>query len=300
MSISARPIVVGIDGSTAALHAARWAAAVARAFGAPLELVNGTAGSGYPLVDAAQAIRAAVAAAHAENSAAMLKSTEEQLRSEFPDVDVVTLDSDEPINVLLSARSCSARLIVLGSQVLSPTTALLVGSTTLSVMARAECPVVAWRGDSGAPSDKPVILGIDGPQTGSVAIQSSFRFAKRFGVELHVVHAWSSIRTPAGLIEPLMADWDGYETLLWQELMAILEPWTKLYPDVEVTYFVEREGSGEALLRHAVDAQLVVVGQRHTTLPGLFLGSTSLNLLHHSPVPVMTCHTPKIIADREG
>lgn len=63
------------------------------------------------------------------------------------------------------------------------------------------------------------------------------------------------------------------------------------YPDVEVTYYVEPEGSTKVLLRHAAEAQLVVVGnRRHNALAGAVLGSTSLNLLYHSPVPVMLCH----------
>ncbi|MET0992571.1 MAG: universal stress protein, partial [Mycobacterium sp.] len=45
------------------------------------------------------------------------------------------------------------------------------------------------------------------------------------------------------------------------------------------------------LLRHVDDAQLVVVGSRgRGPLAGAVLGSTSLNLLHHSGVPVMICH----------
>lgn len=51
---------------------------------------------------------------------------------------------------------------------------------------------------------------------------------------------------------------------------------------------------GKALLRHAEDAQLVVVGTRgRNALAGTLLGSTSLNMLHHSPVPVLICRDPE-------
>jgi len=58
-----------------------------------------------------------------------------------------------------------------------------------------------------------------------------------------------------------------------------------------VTHFVEPGGASKALLQHIEDLQLVVVGSRGRTLvTGVLRGSTSLNLLHHSPVPVMVCH----------
>ncbi len=52
---------------------------------------------------------------------------------------------------------------------------------------------------------------------------------------------------------------------------------------------------GRALLDHLSDAQLVVVATRRSNaLSALLLGSTTLNLLHHSPVPVLVCreHEP--------
>ncbi|MGV0849866.1 universal stress protein, partial [Mycolicibacterium phlei] len=45
-----------------------------------------------------------------------------------------------------------------------------------------------------------------------------------------------------------------------------------------------------ALLRHLDGAQLVVVGSRgRGVLAGAVLGSTGLNLLHHSPIPTVIC-----------
>lgn len=96
------------------------------------------------------------------------------------------------------------------------------------------------------------------------------------------------LRPLPGLISPNVTDWDGLKALGWQGLLRLLEPWTKRYPDVEVTYYVEPEGSTKVLLRHAAEAQLVVFGNRRdNALAGAVLGSTSLNLLQHSPVPIM-------------
>jgi nucleotide-binding universal stress UspA family protein len=100
--------------------------------------------------------------------------------------------------------------------------------------------------------------------------------------------------TPAAVSElPYLIDWDALEAAQWTYLLSAVEPWSKEYPSVEVTYFLEPHGASQALLRHVADSQLVVVGSRgRNILTGALLGSTSLNLLHHCPVPVMLCHTP--------
>jgi nucleotide-binding universal stress UspA family protein len=292
MSHDAQPIVVGVDGSDAALAAAKWAASLAEKLSAPVELVNGMPGTGRALADAVSAIRAAALADHRERATLVLKQTEEELRSAYPGIDVLTLRADEPVDQLLAARSATARLVVVGSELITPSMALLVGSTTLAVGARATCPVVAWRGAVQTVTDDPVVLGVDGAHTGAAPFEAAFEFAHRVGAGVKAVHAWAHFTSPA--TNPLLIDWGGLETLQWDELMTELEPWTNRYPHVPVTYFVEPCGAAEALLRHANQAQLVVVGNRRkNALAGALLGSTSLNMLHHCPVPVMLCHTPK-------
>lgn len=290
MSDTAKPVVVGVNGTTGSLKAARWAAAVADKLGAPLEIVNARHGTRHALSDAAAAIRAAVATAQRESATEMLKSIEEQIRAEFGRLDVLTVRSDEPIDTLLAARSRHARLIVLGSDEVSAASALLVGSTTLAVSPQSACPVVAWRGEATSPTDQPIVLGVDGERTGPAAFATAFEFADRFGVELRAVHAWPAPRPPE-LITGFLADWDGLEALQWHSLLNVLEPWAERYPDVTVTHFLERDNAGEALLKHSADAQLVIVGNRgRGALASALLGSTSLNLLHHCRVPVMLCH----------
>ncbi|MGZ8813367.1 MAG: universal stress protein, partial [Mycobacterium sp.] len=115
MSTFTGSVVVGVDGTTASRGAARWAAAVAEKFGAPLEIVNGCHATGRPLTDAAAALLAAAVTAQRESAETMLKSVEEEIRGDFGSLDVFTILSDEPVDVLLTARSRSARLVVLGS-----------------------------------------------------------------------------------------------------------------------------------------------------------------------------------------
>jgi nucleotide-binding universal stress UspA family protein len=288
------PIVVGIDGSDESTSAVRWAAAVAKRFDAPLELINGLPGTNYLLTEAATAIRSAALAEYREHGAAILKSAEEEARATVSGIEVFTLRCDEPAAALLASRSHTAQLVVLGSESITPAAALLVGSTTLAVTTRSACPVVVWRGQQDALTDQPIVLGVDGKRTDAVAFQTAFEFASRFDVELKAVHAWPSFRPPSWMTNPYLVDWDGLETLEWANLLNSLEPWTDRYPHVRVTNFVEPDGPATALIRHASDAQLVVVGSRNRPLlANTILGSTGLNLLHHCPKPVVVCHSTR-------
>ncbi|MGZ8747797.1 MAG: universal stress protein, partial [Mycobacterium sp.] len=241
MSTFTGSVVVGVDGTTASRGAARWAAAVAEKFGAPLEIVNGCHATGRPLTDAAAALLAAAVTAQRESAETMLKSVEEEIRGDFGSLDVFTILSDEPVDVLLTARSRSARLVVLGSDELTPAAALMIGSTTLAVSAHSACPVIAWRGSNAVPTDRPVVLGVDYEHTGPDAFRAAFEFANRFGLALNAVHAWSAFRPPLDAITPYGVDWDALEALQWQDLLNVLDPWTELYPNVAVTFFVETE-----------------------------------------------------------
>jgi nucleotide-binding universal stress UspA family protein len=293
MSETTWPVVVGVDGSDTSMAAATWAAAVAAKLEVPLELVNGMPGTGRPVADAVKAIRAAALAEHREHATVILKSAEEKVRAAFPGIEVFTLRSDEPADTLLTSRSRTARLVVLGSDDVSPTAALMVGSTTLAVSTHSVCPVIAWRGTSVAPTDQPIVLGVCGDQTDGAAFNAAFELADRFGVAINAVNGWSAFRTPADAIVSRLIDWDALEAMQWQGMLNTLYPWTELYPKVAVKYFVEPDGASTALMKHAAESQLVVVGTRgRNALAGALLGSTGLNLLHHSPVPVMVCREP--------
>ena len=288
MSDSTRPVVVGVNGTTEAMAAAHWAAAVADKFSAPLQIVHAKPDAGRLLTGAAAAILAAAITEQQESAEAILKSVEEEVRAEFSALPIFTTEYDERAAIVLKELSHHARLIVVGSEEVAPTAALLIGSTTAAVAAHSACPVVAWRGCHPTPTDGSVVLGVDGVRTGAAAFTAAFEFADRLGVGIKAVRAWSEFRPLPGTTNPYLIDWDSLEAIQWQKLLDALAPWTELYPDVEVTHFVEPDGASKALLHHV---ELVVVGNRgRNVLAGTLLGSTSLNLLHHSPVPVMVCH----------
>jgi nucleotide-binding universal stress UspA family protein len=289
--------VVGIDGSDGALDAARWAGAVAQRFGAPLRIVHALPSIGRNLTQTAAAFTAAMMSYQRDMAEAFLKAADEAVRAERPELSVSTVSFNEPADQVLIDASADARLVVLGGKKVTPAAALLLGSTALSVATRAACPVVAFRGDNVAPGEGSVVVGVDDSPAAQAALELGFEFADRFGLGVDAVRSLS-LAAPAetGVTIPLLIDWDGVESAELADLTETVDVHNKRHPDVDAKCFIEPDSPGKALLKHVTDAGLVVVGSRgRNALAGVLLGSTSLNLLHHSPVPVMICR-----AAREG
>jgi nucleotide-binding universal stress UspA family protein len=289
MPNTAPPVVVGVDGSFAAIRAARWAGALAARLNAPLDIVHAMPSLGHNLTDAVAAIRAAAITEQRDAAGTILKTAEEAVRSDQPELAITVIAREDPADEALVALSASARMIVLSCDEVTAGAALLMGSTTLNVVTEASCPVVAWRGGAFAPTAQPIVVGVDG--SSDAALGFAFQLADRLGAPLRAVHSWSMRRPAAAVTIPFLVDWDALEAAQLQEVMTAVEPWSQRHPDVEVAVYVEPEKPSRALLEHLDGAQLVVLGNRgRKAFTGLLLGSTGLNMLHHSPVPVMLCH----------
>ncbi|MDX1875154.1 universal stress protein [Mycolicibacterium sp. 120266] len=282
------PVVVGVDGSITSLHAARWAGALAARLGAPLQIVHAKPYAAHNLTDAMAAVRAAYIDVQQEAAPRILEAAAGRVRHAYPDLEVTTTSSTDPVEETLLALSRHARLLVLGGDDIAPASALLVGSLTLEMTTRAECPVVAWRGETLHPTTQPIVVGVDG--SSCAALVHAFELADVLGAPLRVVHAWSTRMPPGEVSIPFLIDWEALETLQHEELARAVEPHRRLHPDVEVSLVVDPSKPRRALLQRLDDAQLVVVGARgRNTVAATVLGSTSLNMLHHSPVPVLVC-----------
>ncbi|MBJ7338128.1 universal stress protein [Mycolicibacterium sp.] len=290
MSNNALPVVVGVDGSQSALRAARWAGAVANASASPLHVVHAEPYFGRNWSDAGAAIRAAEISEQRDSATAILAAAQEAVRSDFGGLTIHTEDVAEPVKIALIRLSRRARLVVLGCDEVTPSGALLLGSTTLDVASRALCPVVAWRGDATAPTPQPLVVGVDGSPSSGAALATAFTLANLFRAPLRVVHCWSTLVALDEAIAPFLTEGSELEAAERRAVSDAVAVWCRRYPDVEVATFVEPNKASRALLEHATDAQLVVVGTRgRNALMGSLFGSTSLNVLHHSRIPVVLC-----------
>jgi nucleotide-binding universal stress UspA family protein len=289
MSKTGLSIVVGVDGSEGALQAARWAGEVAARFGDSLHLVHVMRYVDDALLVITAPQQADAGAYPRELGHALLDRVADSVRADHPKLRISrTLAHDAPEEVLgdLSRR---ARLVVLSCPDVSRGRAVLVGSTTLALAKHSACPVVAWRGEALAPTDQPIVVGIDDDASSWTALVTAFGLAEHLGVGLTVVRAISE-RPPADIAIGPVIDREEQESDARQRLSESSAPVQEQFPHVSVRCVVESGKPSRVILRHAFSAQLVVVGNRgRGRLAGALMGSTGLHLLHKSSVPVVLC-----------
>ncbi|MET7902258.1 universal stress protein [Streptomyces sp. NPDC005355] len=287
-----RTVTVGLDGSPQSLAAARWAGREAWSRRLPLRLVCALDWHSFtyaPLTGTDTVTRWARRMPH---------EAEARLRRDHPDLRIINEQvTREPVTSLLAAAE-DAELLVLGSRGLSRVTGFLVGSVALSVMARAELPLVLVRADEAAEKERrrdsaaiasrtaacrDVVLGLDLRRPADPVIEFAFDAAARRKAALRVLHGWSR-PSPYGYTAPFDAEPAVQNA---SELRDVLRPWREKFPDVEVR---ERSVIGSAaghLVDASADAALVVVGRfTHGPWPGPRIGPVTHAVLHHSAAPV--------------
>lgn len=259
-----RPVVVGVDGSSAALRAVRWAAERAAREGLPLRLVHAYE---LPLgVPAGLDEEEVVLDAIRVRGRQWLSEAHDVAAGVAPGVAIRTALLDGiPVGALVR-ESLDADLVVLGNRGQHALTGLLVGSTALAVAGRAAAPVVLVR--DTVTGDGPVVVGVDGTETSAPAVAFAFAEASARRAPLVVLHAYTEPTAAARTLEDRLSGWPAK------------------YPDVTVARELVPDRPSRALRRRTSTAQLVVVGNRgHGLLSGL-LGSTSQHLVHHAACPV--------------
>lgn len=286
MSTPTHPVVVGVDGSSPALTAVRWAAAEAARRNRALRLVTAVPWTTYRTVGiAAPAVEhhrpQVMERAHQLLEAAATEATEAEAT-----VRVERQAREGKPAAVLGSESGDAELLVLGSRGHGGFAGLLLGSVGAAMASQASCPVVVVREGGGQDvGDAPVVVGVDGAPDGDTALEFAFDEASLLGVPLVALHAWSDVDLDPFLVPSM--DWSAIEADQQRLLAKRLSRWSDKYPDVEVRRRVIRDGAAGALTRLSERARLVVVGSRgRSGVAGLLLGSVSQAVLHHSRCPV--------------
>ncbi|WP_433258137.1 universal stress protein [Streptosporangium sp. CA-135522] len=276
-------ILVGVDGSQAALEAVGWAVREARLRDTGLHIVHVM--PAWPLEMAEDAPYADVGRWMRDGAASMLTDAVERAREEDGRVRVESLLLPGDPRLVLIETAKEADLLVVGSHGLGGFSGMLLGSVALGVAGHTTCPVAVIR-NLPARARGEVVLGVDGSPCGRGAIEFAFAEASLRGVGLRAVHAWSRPIAGCGpfALESAQETAGGERRLLAEALAG----WSERYPDVKL---VEQVGHGhpvEVLKNASAHADLLVVGSRgRGDFAGLLLGSVSHSLLHHAACPLI-------------
>ncbi|SEC76054.1 Nucleotide-binding universal stress protein, UspA family [Streptomyces sp. 3213] len=287
-----RTLVAGLDGSPESSAAAEWAAREAELRGLPLKIVHVWEPAPDPLAQAP--LLGAETQQHW--SERIPREAGEGLRRRHPGVDVtVEQVTGTPSDALVDAAK-DAELLVLGSRGLSGVGGFLVGSVGLSVVARAELPVVLVRADEQAADEtspvsaapyRPVVLGLDAGAPSDTVIEFAFAEAARRDTSLRVVYGWNippyyayGLALDAGLHDELSRE----ET---DSLTEALRPWRQKHPEIEVALEPRVGSAADHLVDASREASLVVIGRRiRRGAFGAHIGPVAHGVLHHSTAPV--------------
>ncbi|RDI68293.1 universal stress protein [Nocardia pseudobrasiliensis] len=281
-----RPILAAVDGSTAAYHAAAWAAMEAALHGrrlhlltsvmlqtgfGPAPVLGGTNRDWFDiqgervLTEAVRVVRAAVSDA----------------------LDISTEITEAPVIPELLTRSSAVRMVVVGSRGLGAFGRALLGSVSSALIYHANCPVAVIHGSPATDpvlAGRPVLVGVDGGPNSMPAIEMALEEASLRKVGLVALHAWSDTSGLHRTEEALEAIREQEEARLADHLAGYAERCA----DVAVTRMLMHDNPVRSLVEAAENAQLLVVGSRgRGGFAGMLLGSTSAAVAQSVECPIV-------------
>lgn len=289
---------VGYDGSAQSQRAVMWAAGRAALTGARVEVVGCYT---VPLVISPWMPTIPVDERTIEEAtAADVRVSVEIAREQYPDVEFLErVVHGAPRTALVEAAADSS-LLVVGSTGAGATEAWLLGSVAQAVVRSSPCPVVVVRevdADLAARPRGRIVVGVDGSATSSRALTWAVDEADRRDAELVIVHAW---------------DYPYGKELSAQAVHDLIKVDAALVLEEAVRYARERGRSpvrgelvhgvpSQALLEHAADADLVVVGSRgRGGFRAMLFGSVALAVTEHATCPIVVVRPTAADAERDA
>lgn len=274
MNQPAPRIVVGIDGSDAAINAARWAVTEAVARNIPLRLVH--------------AVPQRPAGGDAADDGLDVEYAEASLRA----ADAALQDLGEPVKVeceimhgspesALLEQARSAALVCVGSVGIGRIASKVLGSTADAVARGAQCPVAIIRcgGDAAEPGSGPdsgpdsgyVAVVVDDSPDNDAVLEQGFREARLRGAPVLAMGVWRR----------------GLGEIPYPQLDHRLGPWVSRYPEVHVMPAAARRGAAEFLTHTQESVRLAVVGAADADQVARIVGPTAGSLHGHTACSVL-------------
>jgi len=188
----------------------------------------------------------------------------------------------------LVQAAADADLLVVGARGLGGFKGLLVGSVSQHCLHHAPCPVALVKHqDEPSTQIERIVVGVDRSATARRALAWALDEGRAHGARVEVVHAWHpSVVLP---MDPyLVTGIDAIESAAQAALDEVVEHADDRGLTSPIEAMLVMGTPAKAVLDTAKGADLVVVGSRQQSAAGcLFLGSTSLQVTHHAPCPVV-------------
>ncbi|HUZ10561.1 MAG TPA: universal stress protein [Acidimicrobiales bacterium] len=291
---AARPrVVVGVDGSDPSLAALDCAAREAEQRGADLNIISSCT---YPVSMGYLSVPTEKVQDQANTIAVEATA---RAQSTAPGVAVRAEVTERSALLALVRASDGADLLVVGSRGRGAFAGTVLGSVSRYCAHHAHCPVLVVRPNVPAPPapgepEEParVVVGVDGSESATAALDWAVAEAARSGSRLQVVCAWRNIGVFATAADLQRAAEETVEAAVARAAGAA--------PDIQVEGTAKEGFPALSLLEASVGASMLVVGSRGLGgVKGALLGSVSQSCLHHAPCPVAIVH-PKVTVYAQG
>ncbi len=280
-------VVVGIDGSAPSLGALSWAAGQADLTGNTLEVVTAwewPASYGWappvpndldPEIDVRKVLEGATAS----------------VRAAHPDLSIDPRVAHGHPAPILTEASAGADILVVGNRGHGKFVGMLIGSVSEYCVTHALCPVLVHRSRRRTKmpdEERPIVVGVDGSPASDGALDWALAQARRSGVSLHVVSAWSF---PIALGYEFTPTVDQVRQSAQDVVERALAKVGDVAPEVPVTGEATEQAPATALVAAAKDADMLVVGSRGLGgFEGLLLGSVSQYCTRKASCSVLVVH----------
>jgi nucleotide-binding universal stress UspA family protein len=277
--MTARQIVVGVNGSASGRAAVRWAAVEAQLRRVDLHVIVAYQWRipGRSFTSRGELVRTA-----GEHVTAILDAAISEARSYAANIRVSgSAIVGAPVPVLLEAAAGADLLVVGGRDRGDP--GPLLGMVTSQVAAYAPCSVAVVRPDGPVGADM-IVLGLDDSPGSSTAAGAAF--------EETALRSSSTLRAVTAFTAPSGRDPRTIAGERRRNLTEQLAPWRNKFPEVSVSLDVVHADAGITLVEKSRRAGLLVVGAGdRTDFEALQLGPIRLHLLHHADCPVLIART---------
>lgn len=285
-------VVAAIDGSHRDPAVLDWAAAEAVSVGAPLHLVHAV-DLGTPLSAYGELLTSPDIVDKVEQeSVRVAEEARQRVVASHPELPVTTaLPTGAPAGGLLNAAD-GARLLVVGSARKTKAERIVLGTTSLSVVAHSPCPVVLVPDDAEISGDGRVVVGIDGSEHSRLAFAYALEAATLRGKAITTVTSWN-VEVVGGVVvtEPGSPEWETVDARYREMAESTVAEMRAAHPDIDVTVEVHHGRAADMLVEVAQGCDLLVIGSRgRGGFRGMLLGSVSQRVLSRATVPVAVLH----------